>query len=34
MNPYKPTAGKMPPILMGREQDIADFFEGLENGAG
>lgn len=34
VNPYKPTAGKMPPVLMGREQDIADFFEGLNNGAG
>lgn len=34
MNPYKPTAGKMPPVLMGREQDISDFFEGLANGAG
>lgn len=34
MNPFKPTAGKMPPILMGREQDLADFFEGLINGAG
>ena len=34
MNPFKPTAGKMPPVLMGREQDVADFFEGLVNGAG
>lgn len=34
MNPFKPTAGKTPPILMGREQDIADFFEGLTGGAG
>ncbi|MEE1160090.1 MAG: ATP-binding protein [Atopobiaceae bacterium] len=34
MNPFKPTAGKMPPILMGREQDLSDFFEGLTNGAG
>ena len=24
----------MPPVLMGREQDISDFFEGLANGAG
>lgn len=34
MNPFKPTAGKMPPVLMGREQDVSDFFEGLVNGAG
>lgn len=34
MNPFKPTAGKMPPVLVGREQDIADFFEGLNGGAG
>lgn len=33
-NPFKPTAGKMPPILIGRESVIADFAEGLENGAG
>lgn len=34
MNPFRPTAGKMPPILIGREQDIADFFQGLHDGAG
>lgn len=33
-NPFKPTAGKMPPILVGREDVIADFSEGLDNGAG
>ena len=33
-NPFKPTAGKMPPILIGRENVVADFAEGLENGAG
>ncbi len=33
-NPFKPTAGKMPPILIGREDVIADFSEGLANGAG
>lgn len=33
-NPFKPTAGKMPPILVGREDVIADFCEGLANGAG
>ena len=33
-NPFKPTAGKMPPILIGRESVLADFQEGLDNGAG
>lgn len=34
MNPFKPTAGKMPPYLIGREEAIAEFDEGLRNGAG
>lgn len=34
MNPFRPTAGKMPPVLIGREPDIADFFQGLSDGAG
>ena len=33
-NPFKPTAGKMPPILIGRQSVIDDFAEGLDNGAG
>lgn len=33
-NPFKPTAGKMPPILIGRDDIVADFSEGLDNGAG
>lgn len=33
-NPFKPTAGKMPPILVGREDIIVDFSDGLVNGAG
>ncbi|WP_296009168.1 AAA family ATPase [uncultured Adlercreutzia sp.] len=33
-NPFKPTAGKMPPILIGRQSIIDDFREGLANGAG
>lgn len=33
-NPFKPTAGKMPPILIGRQSIIDDFKEGLGNGAG
>ncbi len=34
MNPFKPTAGKMPPILLGRQGIIDDFDEALANGAG
>ncbi len=33
-NPFKPTAGKMPPILIGRQQIVSDFSEGIDNGAG
>lgn len=33
-NPFKPTAGKMPPLLIGRQSVIDDFEEGLANGAG
>lgn len=33
-NPFKPTAGKRPPILIGRESVIEDFAEGLDNGVG
>ncbi len=33
-NPFKPTAGKIPPLLIGRQSIIDDFAEGLENGAG
>ncbi len=31
-NPFKPTAGKMPPVLVGREKVTDDFLEGLANG--
>ncbi|KFJ00023.1 ATPase AAA [Bifidobacterium stellenboschense] len=34
MNPFKPTAGKMPPVLIGRQSTIDDFSEALENGVG
>ena len=34
MNPFRPTAGKMPPVLIGREPNLADFFQGLRDGAG
>ncbi len=34
INPFKPTAGKMPPILLGRQSIIDDFTDGLSNGAG
>jgi hypothetical protein len=33
-NPFKPTAGKMPPQLLGRERIIQEFIDGLNNGAG
>lgn len=34
VNPFKPTAGKIPPVLIGRQDVIGDFAEGLDNGAG
>lgn len=34
MNPFKPTAGKMPPELIGRNGIIESFREGIENGPG
>lgn len=33
-NPFKPTAGKRPPVLIGREFVLDDFREALDNGAG
>ncbi|HIW75817.1 MULTISPECIES: ATP-binding protein [Gordonibacter] len=33
-NPFKPTAGKMPPELIGRDQVIEEFRDGLANGPG
>ena len=33
-NPFKPTAGRMPPLLVGREPVLDDFEEGLNNGPG
>ena len=33
-NPFKPTVGKRPPVLIGRDAVIEDFAEGLDNGAG
>lgn len=33
-NPFKPSAGVNPPLLVGREQVLADFEQGLFNGAG
>lgn len=33
-NPFKPTAGHTPPLLIGRDDDIDDFVEGLNNGPG
>lgn len=33
-NPFKPTAGMTPPVLIGRESIIDDFIDGLDEGAG
>lgn len=33
-NPFKPSAGVNPPLLVGREQVLADFEQGLFNGVG
>lgn len=33
-NPFKPTAGAEPPVLIGRDKVIDDFTEGLDNGVG
>lgn len=33
-NPFKPTAGKMPPELIGRDNAIDEFRDGLANGPG
>ena len=34
MNPFKPTVGGEPPLLIGRERVIRDFDKGLDNGVG
>ncbi len=34
VNPFKPTAGKTPPAIIGRDEVIDEFSEGIENGAG
>ena len=34
LNPFKPTAGKTPPALIGRAHIIEEFAEGIENGPG
>lgn len=34
MNPFKPTAGGEPPLLIGRERVVHDFDKGLDNGVG
>ena len=33
-NPFKPTAGGEPPLLIGRSKVIRDFEKGLDNGIG
>ena len=32
--PFKPTAGKTPPTIIGREDVLEEFNEGLVNGPG
>ena len=34
VNPFKPTAGAEPPVLIGRDKVIADFSDGLDEGVG
>lgn len=34
MNPFKPTAGKMPPELIGRDAIVEAFVDGMDNGSG
>ena len=34
INPFKPTAGMTPPVLIGREGVIDDFVDGLDKGPG
>lgn len=34
INPFKPTAGGEPPLLIGRERVVRDFDKGLDNGVG
>jgi len=33
-NPFKPSAGARPPLLVGREHALDTFLEGLEDGPG
>lgn len=33
-NPFKPTAGKTPPLLVGRDDVLDDFIEGIDDGPG
>ena len=33
-NPYKPTAGAAPPLLIGRQRMVDAFVEGLDDGPG
>lgn len=34
INPFKPTAGAQPPVLVGRGRVIEDFADGIEEGVG
>lgn len=33
-NPFKPTAGAFPPLLVGRQEELTDFEESIEDGPG
>ncbi len=33
-NPFKPTAGKTPPMLIGRDEAVNNFIEAIDNGPG
>lgn len=33
-NPFKPTAGMTPPVLVGRQRDLEDFSYALDDGVG
>lgn len=33
-NPFKPTAGATPPLLLGRDAELSSYAEAIENGPG
>lgn len=34
INPFKPTAGMIPPVLIGRKTALDDFVDGIDEGPG